>query len=334
MKAAKGAIGKALDRPDPAVRFYLFHGGDEAGSRALAERLRKGLDAEKQPLTSASLQSDPALLAAEAGAISMFGGARLIWIEPAGDEILPAVEALFEAPAVEHPAVAIAGSLRKTSALLKLAEAHSAALAEISYLPEGDKAERLVLGLGRAEGLRMTPHAAARIAAFATNDQAVIRQELRKYALYLDSSPEQPRELDEEAIDALGADSTEGDAGRIGDLALGGDLRGVSVELERLEQSGIEPIPVVRALQRRLLMLLPLRARVEAGQSPGAVTASLFWKEQDRVGVILSRWSSERLAHLVDRISRLERALLLSPVAARATLGEELLQIARAAGRR
>ena len=48
MKASKAHITQNLERPDPAVRFYLFHGPDEAGSRALALKLLKGLgDAEK-----------------------------------------------------------------------------------------------------------------------------------------------------------------------------------------------------------------------------------------------------------------------------------------------
>ena len=48
MKSAKGSLPRGLDRPDPGIRFYLFHGADEAGSRALALRLLKGLgDAEK-----------------------------------------------------------------------------------------------------------------------------------------------------------------------------------------------------------------------------------------------------------------------------------------------
>lgn len=332
MKAAKGAIGGAVDRPDGSVRFYLFHGADEAGSRALGERLLKGLDAEKHALSGAALKSDPALLADEASAISMFGGKRLLWIEPASDEICAAVEALLEAPAVEHSVVAIAGTLRKTSALLKLADNHRAALSQISYLPEGQQADRLVLELARAEGLRMNPRTAARIASSAANDQAVIRQELAKFALYLEASAEAPRDLDEDVLDLLGADTLEGDASRPVDLALSGDIAGLSTELERLESSGIDPIPVVRALQRRLLMLAPLRARIDSGQSPDAVMASLFWKDKSLVSRMLSRWTSDRLALAVDRVARLERQIL-SPLGDRAALGQELIQIARAAGR-
>ena len=72
------------------------------------------------------MKSDPAALADEAGAMSLFGGKRAIWIEPAGEDIADGVAALLEADAVESPVVAIAGALRKTSALLKLAEGFAA----------------------------------------------------------------------------------------------------------------------------------------------------------------------------------------------------------------
>ena len=77
MKAAKASLHGALDRPDPAVRFYLFYGPDEAGSRALALRLLKGLgNAEKFVVLGSSIKTDPASLTDEAGAMALFGGAR------------------------------------------------------------------------------------------------------------------------------------------------------------------------------------------------------------------------------------------------------------------
>jgi DNA polymerase-3 subunit delta len=330
MKPASGATSAALDRPDPSIRFYLFHGADEAGSRALAGRLLTGLAADKHRLAGAALKNDPAQLADEAGAIAMFGGKRLLWIDPAGEEITAAVQALLDLPLVEHQAVAIAGTLRKTSALLKLAESHPAALAQISYLPEGRQVDRIVQDLGRSEGLWIAPELAARIAAAAGNDQAVIAQEMRKFALYAGATLDSPHDLTGEMLDLLGANGSDGDAGRLGDLALTGDTLGLSRELERLESSGIDTVSALRAIQRRLLMLVPLRARIEAGQSAETVGATVFWKDRALVSRALTRWSSQRLAQLVDRIARLERQLLLGSVPDRAALGHELLQIARA----
>src|SRR5439155_3246725 len=96
-----------------------------------------------------------------------------------------------------------------------------------------------------------------------------------------------PKELDHGAIDEVGAESAEGDFQRLADLALGGEMDELAEELARLPAGGSEGIPVVRSLQRRLLMLAPARARVERGESVDAVMTSLgkalFWKDKPTV---------------------------------------------------
>lgn len=338
MKAVKAGLARALERPDPAVRFYLFHGPDEAGSRALATRLLGGLgDAEKFIVLGQSVKADPAALADEAGAMALFGGKRAIWVEPAGDEIAEGVAALLEAPASESAVIALAGSLRKTSALLKLAEAHPAALAHCSYVPEGRDMDRVVTDLARDVGLRIMPDLAQRIAGAANNNQAIAAQELAKFALYLEADPASPRDLDHETVDLLGADSAEADLMRLGDLALAGRMSELLDELGRLPHGGTEAIPVLRALQRRLLMMAPLRARIEQGESVDGVMAAmgkaLFWKDRPLIQRLLSAWSAERLAEAAARVANLERQIMLRPLADEAALGETLVTLARASGR-
>ena len=338
MKAARGTILRSVEQPDRAIRFYLFHGPDDAGSRALAERLLKALGAEKASIAGSAVKADPALLAAEAGAISLFGGARLIWVDPAGEEIVEGLEALLDAPALESPVAAIAGPLRKTSALLKLAEAHGAALAHASYAPEGRDADRMVIEAGRAEGLRIDPGLAARIAAACNANAAILAHELAKYALYLDAAPDRPQELTHDVVDLLGADSGEGDMMRLGDLALAGRAGELFDELDRVALGKNEAIPVVRALQRRLLLLAGLRAQVEQGKSVDAVMTSmgkaLFWKDRGLMQQLLSGWSAERLAQMLERSAALERTIIFSDEPPVAALEEELSTIARAAQRR
>src|SRR5438552_5107124 len=237
VKAGKANVGRALDRPDPNIRFYLFHGPDEAQSRALAARMLESLGATKFLMPGGSVKNDPASLVDEAGAMSLFGGKRLIWIEPAGDEIVDGAAALLDAPANESPVAAIAGALRKTSALLKLAEGSPLALAFAAYVPEGQEAERMVIEVGRRFGLEISPPVAARLADSSGNDQAIAAQELRKLALYIDASPQAPKELDHSAIDAVGADSAEGDFQRLADLALSGEISELAEELARLPAS-------------------------------------------------------------------------------------------------
>jgi DNA polymerase-3 subunit delta len=335
MKAAKSGIGRAVDQPNPDVRLYLFHGQDDAQCRAFAERIVQALGASRFLLSAGSVKSDPALLAAEAGALSLFGGKRVIWVEPAGEDILEGVEALLEGPATESPVVAIAASLRKTSGLLKLAEASPQALAFAAYLPEGQDAVRMIADVGRRYGLKISPPVAQRLADACGNDQAIAAQELQKLALYIDASPHAPKELEQDAVDAVGVDMAEGDFLRLADLAMGGSAEELTEELARLPAAGAEAIPVIRSLQRRLLMLAPARAKIERGERADAVMTSLgravFWKDKAVVERMLSKWSAEDLATVADRAGKLERDLMFTPVPAREALGEELLAIARKA---
>ncbi|MBA3510427.1 DNA polymerase III subunit delta [Sphingomonas sp.] len=339
MKATKAGIGRSLDQPDGEVRLYLFHGPDEGQSRALGERLLKGLGSTRFIVGAPALKSDPALLADEAGAMNLFGEPRAIWVEPAGDEIAEAVEALLEAPASESPVIVIAGALRKSSALLKLAEGHRSALAHASYVPEGQQAERMVAEVGRAHGLRIAPGVAARVADACGNDQAIVGQELAKLALYVGASPEAPKDLDHDAVDAVGADLPEGDFLHLADLALAGEIAEVGETLGRLSPAGSEAIPVIRSLQRRLLMLAPMRARVEAGERSSDVMTSLgkslFWKDKPLLEKLLATWDASGLETVAERAGKLERQLMRpnSPPPAEA-LGEELAAIARRAARR
>lgn len=337
MKAAKGAIPAALDRPDRQVRFYLFHGPDEGQSQSHGERLLKAVGASKQMIGSGAIRGDAAALVDAAGAISLFGEVQAIWIQPAGEEIAEGVEALLASAACESPVIAIAGALRKTSNLLKLAESHPLALGHASYAPEGRNAEAMVAELARTEGLRPQPGVAARIAEACDNDRRIAGQELAKFALFLGASADASMDLGHDALDELGAEMG-GDFLRIADLALSGELEDLGDELSRLSSGGNEAIPVLRSVQRRLLMLAPLRARVERGERPADVMASagkaVFWKDKALVEKLLRLWDADGLARVSERAGGLEREMMLAGVPQQEALGEELIAIARAAGRR
>lgn len=337
MKSDRRTFDRLLDKPEPATRFYLFHGYDAGQSRAHAERLLAGLGADKVAIAAGTARSDPAVLADEAGAIDMFGVRRAIWVEPAGEEIADAVEALLGATAVESPVIAIAGGLKKTSRLLKLAETSRQALAHVSYELSERDTERLVEDLARTEGLRLGSGIAARIASSCAAQRGLIAQELTKIALYAGASPERPKDVDSATLDAIGVGS-EGEWSGIGDVALSGNAAAVAGELA-VSGASAEPIVIVRAIQRRLLMLARLHALVDGGKRVDDAMASmgkaLFFKDKALVGQMLRQWNSARLARIAERVGELERSLMRgdSPPPVEA-LGEELIAVARSAQRR
>jgi DNA polymerase-3 subunit delta len=335
VKAKPAEAERALKKPGD-YRFFLFYGPDEAGSRALAKKLGEG-GAERVDLNGSELRGDPARLADEAASISLFGGARYILVEPAGEECLAAVEALLEAPAAGNAVALVSGALKPTSKLLKLALAEPRAIACVSYAPEGADAQRLATEMARAEGLVVRPDVARRLADACAGNRAILALELAKLALYVDARPEAPKPLEHDAIDAVGAAAEEGDLSRLVDSVAGGNAAMLQAELFRLRSEGIEGIPLVRALLRRMSLLARLRAQVEKGNSPDAVMASsrksLFWKEKEAIGRQLARWRADLLAKSLTRLLETERLLKAPGALGPAAVDEELFAICRQAAR-
>jgi DNA polymerase-3 subunit delta len=329
---------RALRSPS-AYRFFLLYGPDESGSHSLVKAAAAGAgpEAERVELTGAELKTDPARLADEAASISLFGGARYIVVQPAGDECLAAVEALLQAPAAGNPVLLIAGALKPTSKLVKLALAEPAALALASYAPEGQEAERLVVEMARSEGLNVRSDVARRLADACAGNRAILALELQKLALYLDAAPERPQPLDHDALDSVGAAAEEGDLSRLVDSVGNGNAAQLQAELLRLSGEGIEGIPLIRAVLRRMSLLSRLRAQVERGSSPDAVMASqgksLFWKEKDSIGRQLARWRPDALARSGSRLLEAGRQVKASGGLGPTAVDEELFAICRQAAR-
>ena len=338
MKANRGQIERALAKPD-AVRFFLLHGPDEAGTRALARKLASAMGeaAERIDLGGAELKADPARLADEAAALSMFGDRRWIRVEQAGDEIVAAVEALIEAPAAGNPVAILAGALKPASKLLKLALATPSALAFASYLPDAGQSDRLVTELARARGLVVRPDLAGRVAEACGGNRSVIEQEVMKYSLFVDASPEAPKTLEDEVVTAIGAGAEEGDLGRLVDSVAGGDGAALESEIARLRAQGQEGITLIRAVLRRMMLLAKLRAQVEAGSSPGEAMASagksVFFKEKDAVERQVRRWNAALIAKAVGRLAEAERQVMAAGGAGIVAADAELFAICRQAAR-
>jgi DNA polymerase-3 subunit delta len=284
VKANRAQLERALKNPS-ATRLFLLHGPDEAGNQALARRVGAALgpEAERIALSGAELKNDPARLADEAAALSMFGSGRWVVVSPAGDEATEAAAVLLAAPAAGNPVVLIAGALKPTSKLLKLAVADAQAIAFASYLPDARDFARLVGELARARGLDVRQDVAQRLAEAAGANRAVIEQELDKFALYLDAAPGRSVPVDHDVIAAIGAALDEGDAGQLIEHLFSGNGRAAEAELARLRSEGTEGIVLLRAALRRALLLARLRAAVDAGERPDVVMAgqgkALFWKE-------------------------------------------------------
>ena len=335
MKANANQIRAAIDAPGSDIRLFLLHGPDEAGALDLALRLarRMGPEAERVDLEPSTLKSNPGRLTDEAASLSLFGGARHIRISGAGEESLEALTLLLSMERAGNPVVAIAPTLKGTAKVVKLAQMSPRAMAFACYMPEGAEADKLVSTIAREHDMRTTGDTATRIAAATGGDRAVMTRELEKLALYLDAGPDRPREIDDAALDAIGADVGDAEMSRAIDAAIDGRADTLGMELARLSEAGVSPIPVLRQLTRRLMTLAELRAQVDAGAGVAQVTENVFFREKAITARALRHWPSERLAAAIDRVRQAERGMMGSASAGAVLAEQAIVAVARIAAR-
>ncbi len=339
MKASRGQMEKALDAPPSDIRFFLLYGPDESSSQALVRRLERamGPQAERIDLDGATLKDDPARLSDEAASFSMFGDKRWIRVSGMGEESVPALTALLEAEAAGNPVIAIAGALKATSKLVKLALDHKATMAFISYQPDAREAEQIAIGIAREGGLRLSTDLARRIVDLANGDRALMAGEVEKLILYLDAAPDRPREATQEALDALSADNPDTEIAPLVNAVLGGDLRAMHRELLNLNETGAAMASVIRPLLTRAMLIANIRDAFDSsGRLEAAVESAgkaVFWKEKGLVSRQVRLWDATGIARVIQRLLEAERASRGGRGLGDLMVRHELLAITRQAAR-
>lgn len=341
MKTVKPAELERQTRLDPAVRLTLLTGPDEATMNAVAVRLvaLAGKEAERLDLSSSQLGQDPSLLAAEAASMSLFASERVIRLEisGSGDDCVEAVAALLAADTAVNPVIATGATVTAKSKLVKLIEGSDHAVAAICYQPDRRALVGIAISAAEEQGLRLANAEAQLLVDLVSGDQALMRRELEKIALYLDAARDRQRQVTAADIAALGAATHEEDVSECINVALGGKVRELPDMLAKAAAVGVAEIRILRALAIRTMQLARLRAEVDAGAHPATVVAArssgVFWKERDAVTAQLHIWDSLRVARLMSRLLDCERALKASGTAGAVLFRKLMTDIAYQAAR-
>lgn len=317
MVAIRQADLQALLARFPAeVRLLLFAGPDESASHAQAMAAIAALSDPGDPMAVTSLsadqlKTDPGRLADEAAALSMFGGRRVIRVDGAADGCMDAVQLLMAAPAAGNPVVMLAGDLPKSSGLRKLGEGSAMVRMLFSYPMDARAIRQWIAGEARALGLAPAAGVIEQLALASGHDVGILGQELRKFALYLDASPQAVRRLEPAHLAALGAGDGEEDLFGLLGAVIEGDRDATARQLGALP--GGSGIPLLRNLARKLMQLLELRGAMDRGTSADAAARAmrppLFWKEQALMAAAAGRWPQPRIGRALDQVLAAEAGI-------------------------
>jgi DNA polymerase-3 subunit delta len=343
MKATQRDYAQAAGKAGGALRICFFCGADEAGASAAARKVIATLDnpGERLELSGQDLKSDPSRLLDEARSTSLFGDARHIIARVSGEEAHEAIKTYCELAdrgdaEGAWPIFIVATSATDKSRSAKLLIKRGDALVAVFYPPDLRSVTADVRTIADAAGMRLNGNLAERIAQAAGLDVRLAQSEVDKLALYLDASPQSPKQANPEDFDVIGASTEEDGFMPLVNAALGGEVRKLPSELRRLREVSLNPVGVALALERRAAQLARLSANLRPGDDMQSFLKSqgVFFREHREVGDQLQRWSGGKLERLVPRLADLHRSLLANSQTAELLLSQELAQIARYAAAR
>lgn len=346
MKATQQNFGSAATRAARECSVFFFCGPDEAGAAAAAEKIISllGNPGERVELSGGDLRKDPVRLGDEARSTSLFGDTRHLYVRASGDEAHDAVKILLDCIDQDQgdvcPVLIVATSATDKARTAKLLEKRGDALAAMFWPPDLSSITASVRTMADAAGLRLNGDIAERIARGAGLDVRLAQSEVTKLALYLDASPESPRNADAQALAAIGAATEEDGFMPLVNAVLSGDAAKLPNELRRMHELSLNPVGLLLAFERRVAQLAQLSARIgPRGDVSGTLKEEMrarrvFFKDERDLASQLQRWRGEKLNRLVAKLVKLHQSLLSNSQSAEMLLAQGLAEITRFAAAR
>ena len=320
--------------PPKGLAIALVYGPDAGLVQERAEKLLKSVvpdltDAfNVSDLSEDVLLADPARLADEAAAISMFGGRRVVRVRGAGNDLAELLDSFLDDPKGDALVVIEAGDLAKTGALRKLFDAHKSAAAVQCYPDSARDLGDVVRDALRSEGMSIEPEALEDAVSRLGSDRGVTRREIEKLVLYMHGQ----KQVRLDDVRAVMGDEAEARSESACDAAGSGDLLRLDLELERLWAADTQPAQILRSAMGHFQKLLLARESAARGESidnvmkrlrpPVHFSRATSFKNQAQ------RWSSDRLGEALDMLLEAETLTRTTAVPAEAVTGRALMNIA------
>lgn len=329
---------RTLTRLAPEVRLVLIYGPD---SGLVTERARKLAESSvsdaEDPFLLVKLDgdlvaSDPARMADEVATIGMFGGRRVVWVRPGSKNLAGIAEIALDSEGGDTLVIIEAGDLQKSSPLRTLCEKSKRALAVPCYLDEGRDLASLVDEAFRNAGIGVSRETRQILIESLGGNRLASRAEIEKLLLYLDGKSR----VEPEDIEAILSNVADFKADMLVDAAYAGRLHEADALFRRLLAEGGAITPLLSALIRHGLALIPQAEAVSRGQSPAMVAEnwrSLFFKRRASAKQQLQLWDPDRLRSVVERLQRTVLETRRNPALDEALASRAVLDIARTAKR-
>jgi DNA polymerase-3 subunit delta len=325
MRVSSSDADKLSAAPPKAWVAVLVFGSNNGLVRERADRCAKAVvpdlsDAFRiADLGADVLRKDPARLGDEVGAISMFGGRRVVRVRDATDGLAALFEGFLGDPIGDAFVVVEAGELNKTSSLRKLFEGAKAAGAIECYDDRPEDTARLVREAMEASGWKIEPDALAYLSDALQADRRLARSELEKLSAYLGRAKGGTLSR-AEAVTLIG-ESGAVEADEIADAVVAGDLQ----KLDRLIAKATESAVSWTGVAGAALRLFQRLAASAEGAAPAWGRSNYYGQ---RMQAQLAGWDHARLVKAMKLLSECEAQTRTTGLPEAAIAQQALLQVA------
>jgi DNA polymerase-3 subunit delta len=328
----------------PAKHLILFYGPDQGLVHERAKLLAgKCVPDIKDPFsvsefTGAQIKADSACLMDAALALSLTGDDRVIWIQDATDALTETLKSVETEYKKIWPVIAEAGELTPRSSLRKFFETSKNAVAIACYADEGRGLERVIVETLKNEGLRPDPEALAVLGAVLGGDRLIIRGELEKLALYVKGKNEAASGISADDVLACVGDSADAPLDNLVYAVANGDQTAIDTALAKAFSEGLNPVVIIRAIQRHFQRLHLVKGQAEQGGSLDAALSALrppvFFKWKDTFQRQARGWSLELINRALDLALHCEEQCKTPGMPAEVLCNRTLMRIAEGARRK
>jgi DNA polymerase-3 subunit delta len=337
-------LSDLLNNPKLCVNAALLYGPDQG----LVHEYMKILSLKCVPdlndsftvtkFTNSQIKQSPNILIEAVYSMSLAGSDCVIIIQDAQDTIVPTLSHIFSQSTQAWPIIIEANALSPKSTLRKMFE-QSKNLASITCYPdEGYGLERFISDFMTKEGLSIDHGAKQFLCASLAGDRQIIRRELEKLSLYCLAKESNSNKVTETDAIACVGDSSETSLDNLVFFVGDGNQANIDKTLVKAFSEGVNPIMVIRSIQRHFQRLHFIHSQITKGDSLDQALENLrppvFFKNKSRFQKQVLNWSPDKLNRALILTTENEIDSKTTGLPAEILCSRTLMRIAQAARQR
>ncbi|MEM9569918.1 MAG: DNA polymerase III subunit delta [Pseudomonadota bacterium] len=312
MKFQGNSAERFAKKPDAACQFALLFGEDEGvvadHANALIKAWEKAEPAAVQTLDEDDVKRDPSRLFDALEAVSLLGEGTIIRIRTKGEKLFAILKDVLALPPERVAAKLVVqnGSLNTRSKMRTAFEAAPNAAALHFFSDSAADMSDLVRSFLQGRNVEIDSDALSVFVGGLPGHRSLANAEMEKLAVYAHNLERPVSVADVQALCETNADESARQAVL---MALSGDAEQAQAELDRVIDTGLSPISLIRLFEMEASRMLDAQALQGEGGA-GNVGMKLkppVWKsEWPAFQARLRKWPTPRLTRLVERLHDLE----------------------------